>query len=772
MTTAGEGPLLVGVAALVATACLPLARVFLGIGFLRPVLAAAALAIGVAWGLRRVGGGPLTGLVASTVAWVLFVGPTFLGPSMVFGVLPSMQTPGALHDLWVRGIELIRLRPAPTFAEAGLLLIACTGVWAIAHTVEGLVFRLRAPVKAVLLALVLWVVPLAIAPDTGRPWVWAVPFLAAAAAVLLAFAGSDLARWGTWVDAQFADRRARPGGSLRRAGVLVSSVAILLGALFASRVPGFGQTALLQPGQLGGTTLTTNPIVNIRDGLVATDTGEVLRVRTTRPVYLRTTSLDIYSEAEEWTNGGIRGRGVDDKGAVASGAITAGIQTRVEVEVGRSIQAGSVLVPAPYRPTRVAGLDGDVFQYDPGLATLTLDRGRTLAVGDTYAVDAVIPAPSPEALDAVTSFGEVDPALTALPPNVPNEVRQLAVQIVYDAGVATPLRQVLAVQAELRSWTYSLDPTQGHSGPAMLRFINERTGYCEQFAGTMAVMLRSLGIPARVAVGFTPGRTIGDDEYSVSNANGHAWVEVLFPGAGWIQFEPTPRSDQNVLVPSVGDIAPQSMLGQQPTAGGTFDPLANDFDPRTGQDNQAAAGPTSTPGADGAAEAGGPSAARIPVLVLLVALIGMGAAAAVVRRRTTAVGDVAPARVLGAYARVVEIGRGLGLPPNPSDTEREYLARLAGHVPAAAVLAERTAQARWATAVPADAAAQADGAAKSVVNALLVPLPAWRRPVVRFRGAVATTWAAVSSGQARLSQTRLSQARLSQSWARRRLSSR
>jgi hypothetical protein len=66
-----------------------------------------------------------------------------------------------------------------------------------------------------------------------------------------------------------------------------------------------------------------------------------------------------------------------------------------------------------------------------------------------------------------------------------------------------------------------------------------RTGYCQYYASAMAVMARSLGIPARVAVGFAPGEDIGDDLYLVREANAHAWVEVYFPGYGWEIFEAT-----------------------------------------------------------------------------------------------------------------------------------------------------------------------------------------------------------------------------------------
>ena len=81
-------------------------------------------------------------------------------------------------------------------------------------------------------------------------------------------------------------------------------------------------------------------------------------------------------------------------------------------------------------------------------------------------------------------------------------------------------------------------------------FLQTRRGLCEQFASTFAVMARTLGIPSRVAVGFTPGELNGDGSYSVFGKNAHAWPEVWFDGIGWVDFEPTPPG----AVPGLEDL--------------------------------------------------------------------------------------------------------------------------------------------------------------------------------------------------------------------------
>ena len=89
-------------------------------------------------------------------------------------------------------------------------------------------------------------------------------------------------------------------------------------------------------------------------------------------------------------------------------------------------------------------------------------------------------------------------------------------------------------------FTYSTDIPDGHGNSAIESFLEDRVGYCEQFAGTFAAMARSLGIPARVAVGFTQGELQDDGSYLVLGRNAHAWPEVWFDGYGWVPFEPTP----------------------------------------------------------------------------------------------------------------------------------------------------------------------------------------------------------------------------------------
>ena len=114
-------------------------------------------------------------------------------------------------------------------------------------------------------------------------------------------------------------------------------------------------------------------------------------------------------------------------------------------------------------------------------------------------------------------------------------------------GVAGQTTSPYAVAVALERWfrvtggfTYSEQPGTTPGVPPLVGFVvDTRTGYCQHFAGSMALMLRLLGIPARVAAGFVPGH-YREGVWRVTDHDAHAWVEVWFSGYGWLPFDPTP----------------------------------------------------------------------------------------------------------------------------------------------------------------------------------------------------------------------------------------
>lgn len=732
-----EAGMLVAIAALLVAATLPLSLVVVGMDFLRTVLAAGFASLGLAWAARRYQIGMVGALLLTVGAWILFVLGAFLGATLQLGFLPSGQTFAQFEDLWVRGIEVVRTRPAPVVAESSVVLLMSTAVWAVAHALDGLVFRLGAPLRAIAVALVLWIVPLAIGGGGGGgAWPWAVIFLAACALLLLAAGEAETARWGSWSSG--------PGHSSRSfgwTGWIMAAAAIGSGALLAPALPGFGQPPWYEMRGLGGTTVTTNPIVNIRANLVTPSNEPVARVQSPRPIYLRTTSLDVYGVAEEWTNSGIRGTPVAD-GAPLPFEVPVEVAQATSVEVTALGLAGAVLVPAPYQPTRLAGAITEGLHYDRRLSTFTLQREQPLQSGERYVVDAAVPSPSGEQLNAFTRLPAPE-QLVALPANVPPAVGELARAITTEAGATTPFGTALALQEELRSWTYSLDPPRGHGGAAMETFLESRTGYCEQFAGTMAVMLRTLGIPARVAVGYTPGTEVGEGLYEITNANAHAWVEVLFPQYGWIAFEPTPRDDGNVLVPSATNLAPAAVAAETGPEGTIPEAPPEDQELLPGPSEPASPAPTAPAPGTGQGETGADGGSGWLALLGFLLVGSLGTAGFLAGRRRHVHHLPGRERVLHAQERLRHLALGLRRPADPSDTDREFLQRLGGDPEARRVLESRSEQARWALELPPEAGAEAERAAEAIRRSLLRPLSARRRARVHLH-------AMVSEARARL----------------------
>ena len=185
----------------------------------------------------------------------------------------------------------------------------------------------------------------------------------------------------------------------------------------------------------------------------------------------------------------------------------------------------------------------------------------TLTPGSVYSVVSSRGAARPDELRRAS--GSLPPSLhryLQLPAGVPARVRELAQRITE--GATNDLDRVLAIESYLRSrFRYSIDsPVPPPGRDAVDHFLfDAKVGFCEQFASATAVMLRSLGIPARVVAGYAVGRRNPfTGLYEVRASDAHAWVEVWFPaGLGWYEFDPTfdvppARVDASELLPLAG----------------------------------------------------------------------------------------------------------------------------------------------------------------------------------------------------------------------------
>jgi transglutaminase-like putative cysteine protease len=496
-------------------------RIFNGRAWLLPAVGAACLPILMIVGLRRAGlpreaAGAIT--LAAGAAYLFVVVRSGAGTGRVLA--QPLTTRDALEAI-VQAAAALDKTYTPADPSTGLVGILL-GALVLAAVVSAAYLGQQGPPVAALP----WIVVFVFAGAVGTPdhrLVLAVCFLVSLLALLYTEA------WGrTAAVAQAAGVPDQPRGPPGLGAATATAAVVLALAMAAPSVA----TGILEGGpRIGNTTdnqTVLSPIVQILPRLNDPTPRVMFTVEAARPAYWRLTSLDRF-DGDTWSASGEylpvdTDVVIDDppRGGVTSLAQRYTIQN-----------LGGIWVPAAYAPSGVSGVEVSVDRVRGTIATDTLTRGQT------YSVVSQVPKPTPDMLRRTGTRGAPSGSVT-LPANLPPVIGQMASTI---AGTApTAYDQALAIQNFLRTFEYRQDIPPGHSGNYLVHFLTElRAGYCEQFAGSMAVMLRTLGIPARVAVGFLPGRAIAGG-YVVGNEEAHAWVEVWFRGVGWVPFEPTPRS--------------------------------------------------------------------------------------------------------------------------------------------------------------------------------------------------------------------------------------
>lgn len=211
------------------------------------------------------------------------------------------------------------------------------------------------------------------------------------------------------------------------------------------------------------------------------------------------------------------------------------------------------------------------------------------------------------------------------------------------------------------------------SGDLVDCFLRVRQGYCEYFATAMALMLRTQGVPARYVRGYLPGQLLTDGTYQVDRGAAHAWVEVYFPGYGWVRFDPTPGNTQNGQRPTV--------LDPGPTTGGPGGSEAPGISPgrRTFLAGGANGSPAPTAAGAVAGSAGSGSGPAGPLVIGVLAVLFVLALATSLLgrwRRGPAVAE--PEAVYRGVARLA--GR-FGYGPRPTQTAYEYAGTLGDVLP-------------------------------------------------------------------------------------------
>ncbi|WP_284579690.1 transglutaminaseTgpA domain-containing protein [Streptomyces sp. 2P-4] len=523
-------------------------------------------------------------LVSSLVVVFLFAGK---GESTGTGPMAYLVTD--IGALFRRGVQDVAEFAIPAPLTDGIRLLLLTGVLVIGLLVDLLAVTLRSAAAAGLPLLALYSVAAGLSGGAGAPWF---SFLLAGAGyllLLLAEGRDRLAQWGRVFGGTPSGRVTAASGygsggagsgrplSPVRTGRRIGAAALGLALVAPAALPSLGGGVLGGRTEadgggsgVGGTISAVNPLVSLQSSLNAQDNRVVLKYRTDTPAlgdhYLRILALDEFNGVK-WE---ASGRALTDVPERLPSPPGLGERVRQgAAEVRTSISAADTYaqryLPMPYPATGV-DIPGR-WRFEPVGRTLVGDqlaKDRYQNVqGAMYTVRSLLLRPTAAQLQ---SAPEPDPAIraeyTRLPDNLPPVVAETARQVTKgakdDYTRAVRLQDHFAVNGGFR---YDTKVASGTGPLAIARFLADKEGFCIHFAFSMAAMSRSLGIPARVAVGFTPGEKQADGSVNVSMRDAHAWPELYFEGVGWTRFEPTPR--QGLTLP---DYARSEDPAAQPSA--------------------------------------------------------------------------------------------------------------------------------------------------------------------------------------------------------------
>ncbi len=662
---------------------LSLGRLFRGATWLPYGFAAAALGHLMAGGLRRLGAGLTTASLASALLSILVAVELVVPQATTYGI-PTPFTFEVLGQALTDAQSSFRSAVPPVAPATGFIASAVVGVCMCAFLADWAAFRMRTAFEACVPALGLFVFTAVLGAKSHRGL--AVVGFAAAALVFLIVQRANLDGSQTpW----FGGRERGALRSLLGTGAILGAVAVLGALVLSPMVPGSTSKALLSfkkgaGGSGTGTRSTVSPLVDIQTRLRQYANLDVFRVKAERPAYWRLTSLDQF-DGTIWSSNERYGA---NRGQLTPRSGLAGTPLEQEVTVSG---LSSIWLPAAYRPASVDGVGG--LSYSPGSGSLITKNDTS--DGLTYRITSVLPDVSAEQLRRApasaagrSELGADFQRYTKISGEVTPGVKDLAGQL---GRSPTPYARALAIQDHLRSpeFSYNLNVKAGHSGNAIDRFLFQtQEGYCEQFAGSFALLARLMGLPTRVAVGFQPGFDEGGS-FAVKDKDAHAWPEVYFEGIGWTAFEPTPAAGNPQAVQYTGvpyrPAAPSP--DQAPTTPTTAEPAPTetpaDATPAPRPEEQETAAEDPQAAKDSGIWATILSALRrtAPLWIALGALaVLVGASAAFVawerRSRRRRAGGSPDARVHMAWQESLEALALTGVRPRPAETVAELIHRL------------------------------------------------------------------------------------------------
>jgi transglutaminase-like putative cysteine protease len=643
------------------------------------------------------------------------------------GLFPGPAAWRQLDATFRAGMDVLWAQAPPVTPTRGVTLIIASAIGLVAILVDLLAVTFRHAALAGVPLLALYLIPSAVV-DGGAPW----PVFALTAIgwlmLLVADSRSRLRRWGRTLSMRDSAEGNTPvdialGASGRRIGAaaVVTALALpLLLPFLSSGMFGHGNgtgddkhpaSSASSSGSAG-----LDPVASLRRDLTRTSNTPVFTYLTSdpSPAYFRLATLTEFN-GTSWEPATPRADAPPlpdrfDLPAALSSTAHSNVQQR-SVFSDITVDAGYAdkRLPLPITAQTVSNAGGrwlvdlntgDVYAEVPERTTASLHY--QVESSDLQPTAAQLRAAGKGSAGHVAGLGP--DAATLL--DVPDATRRELQPYLDALGVkANAYDQAVAIQNWLRGFTYDLGPAKNPTtGDDLGAFLTDQRGYCQQFAAVMALMSRMSGIPARVAVGFTPGSAedTAPRVWTVTWHDAHAWPELWFAGVGWVRFEPTPAGGGGAgtvlpawAVPPVGN-------GNGHLHGGH--PKPNQALPADGDTGR---GGSTAPAAASDTTSVSTSFDWAPwIVVAFVVAAASFLLPALVRRRTRTQrrGQTDPRLAIeAAWAEVIDTATDLELDPQAVESPRDLATRLRKHaglsaavVPAMTRLSRAVERARYA----------------------------------------------------------------------------
>ncbi|GMQ94501.1 MAG: DUF3488 and transglutaminase-like domain-containing protein [Acidimicrobiia bacterium] len=549
------------------------------------IVIAVVLGAAITWTLLAYGANSILIAVGNIAGFVITAG-LLVAPQTLWLIFPTPATSTSVRFEMGRALEIIRYGVEPVRPVPGLILLLALLFWTLGFLLVAGLLNER-PFVSVITPLII-ALQFVIIDRRPKGIVHTAVFLGVVAASLLAIR---------------LDERDRGSGRLQRVNattppirrpsaavtvLLLATIVFAIGAVatVGGSVPNDGLVTWRTPAGYSDDysgSVSYNPFVDIKASLISQTDLPLFtaRIEGIAPDQLRfrTVTLDVFRNGR-WQTDRVQVYPADEKPWILESQVYRG----ETVDVTATITIENLTQPWMPAPTtsnfvatprngdleavRVRRLDGSLFL--PGdvtykgmeytlAAEVALYDGATLASlarAEDGTLSPLFQAAVNDGQSIPDTAAELEPLKldnedfwTDYPDDLGTEVTRIAEDLT--ANLETNYEKAIALESYFRfsgKFTYNDRVPDEFVTSSVADWLTDennpyvRNGYCEQYATAMALMARTLGIPSRVVLGFTPGELLNDNTVLVMDKNAHSWVEIWIPRFGWMMFDPTPRA--------------------------------------------------------------------------------------------------------------------------------------------------------------------------------------------------------------------------------------